>query len=734
MGGALLSSKIVNQEEEPSLRAIPATKTAVIAAIGITERGPIGVATLCQSWEDYVKNFGSFLLTSDLPLAIWGIYQQDRGAWVYVTRTVHYTDLDAPTHTGVKAAVNIPGTSAVASAGAVTGSAAAPINLEPGQTLDIHVDEDGGGSEVATFDAARATRAGSGLAIVALNTLTLLFKIDGGDQQTVTFTAAETTVALVVDKINDTILNGVAVVNAGEVDIRGSIRGTSGSVEIVGGTALTEIGHTVGTTSGSGDVANINAVTLAEIQAVIAADITTATITVTQEGTGEITLTSDTSGVSSSVQVEVASTATGFGFDNLLHSGTASTTSTTLIATGADEGTYFEALRVVIAAASNGVATYFNMTVQTSAGIILETFPNCQSADDSADDFVEAVVTRIGSRYMDVADQATTVRPDNGTYTPTGGDDGLTSIDANDYLGTAAGQTGIHSFDTVETITILTIPGQSGSALHNGMLTYCETDREGLVFAVLDPPASQTPAQIVTYVKTTAALKGASEFGAIYWPEIKVQNPNKTIFGTGDTVTVPPAAWVAGVYSKVDDAREGGIYDPPAGVERGRITGLQGFENDDVLREEVRDLIVPELINPITALENHGRFIDGVETLKADGNFPTIAERRGVSYMQSRVKDGTQFARHSNNDASLRARLFRTVFNFLRNQMMLGAFRTKEPQTAFFVDVSEALNPPSEVALFKVNGRIGLATQKPAKFIIWSWSQDTRALDDELAG
>lgn len=64
--------------------------------------------------------------------------------------------------------------------------------------------------------------------------------------------------------------------------------------------------------------------------------------------------------------------------------------------------------------------------------------------------------------------------------------------------------------------------------------------------------------------------------------------------------------------------------------------------------------------------------------------------------------------------------------------MNLGAFRTKDPATAFFVDLSDALNPPSVVFQKKVIGRIGLATQKPADWIIFYFSQDTRALLEEL--
>jgi hypothetical protein len=63
----------------------------------------------------------------------------------------------------------------------------------------------------------------------------------------------------------------------------------------------------------------------------------------------------------------------------------------------------------------------------------------------------------------------------------------------------------------------------------------------------------------------------------------------------------------------------------------------------------------------------------------------------------------------------------------------LNAFASTVPDEAFFVDVSEALNPPTERFAGKLNVRVGLATQKPAKFLVLSFSQDTRAFDEELA-
>jgi phage tail sheath protein FI len=268
------------------------------------------------------------------------------------------------------------------------------------------------------------------------------------------------------------------------------------------------------------------------------------------------------------------------------------------------------------------------------------------------------------------------------------------------------------------------------------MVTYVEGQRQGFTFAVLDPPAGLTAAAMVTYTETTAALIGISSRAAIYWPRIKVLNPSKSVYGSTDTIVVPPAAWVCGVMSRTDRAREGGVYDPPAGIDqnRGVILGCLGFETDEVLDERKRDLVAPKLINPISRETGTPRFIDGEETLKADDNFPTVSERRGVIYIQRQLKQGTTFARHTNHDGALRARVFRTIFQFLKAQMNVNAFRTKDTQTAFFVDVSEALNPPSVVFARKVIARIGLATQKSAKWVILRFSQDTRALEEELAG
>lgn len=528
MSGQLLSSKVVVVEEPPRAPSIPTISTSVVGAVGITERGPIGVPTLVTSFEQFVDIFGGYVANSDLVLAADGFFQNG-GQQLWVVRTVHYTD--------------------------------------------------------ATRAATKTSSAG---------TLPL----------------------------NDR----------------------------------------------------------------------------------------------------------------------AQTPVPTLRVYGRWDGGYANALRVIIGAATSGAADEFNLAVD-DGGITVETFPNL-SMDATKPNYVVAVINdpAQGSQLVNAEDlDSTSASPVNlpatGKFGPlTTGDDGLTNLADADFIGNVAGKTGLRALDTVQDLTVLIVPGRATSAVHQAMLTYCEVTRDKAVFAILDPPANRSATDIVTYVQTTAAILGLSEFGAIYWPRVRVSNPAAAVYGNASELTVAPSGYVAGVYARVDGSRPGGVYVPPAGIVNGVLQGVLGFETDEVLDEAKRDLVFPKRINPLTVYPGTPRHIDGARTLKGNGNFPTVAERRGVIFIEQSLKQGTLFAKHQNNTEALRATLSRTVTAFLLVQLKNAAFATTDPKTAFFVDFGDDLNTPSVIDSGQVVGRIGVATAKPAEFVVLRFSQDTRALDAELAG
>jgi uncharacterized protein len=347
------------------------------------------------------------------------------------------------------------------------------------------------------------------------------------------------------------------------------------------------------------------------------------------------------------------------------------------------------------------------------------------SADQAHARFIEKLVNdpKSGSGLVRLAVQTGSegILPKPQSVQLAGGDDGLSGLTDQDFVGSELSKTGLRALDSVQDLSLLMIPGMATPVVHTSMIQYCEVARSSMVFAVLDPPADQSAQEIVEYVRTTAKLEEATEHAAIYWPRVRILNPAKAILGSDDTITVPPSGIICGVYARNDGAQPGGIYDPPAGIEKGKMLGVVGFENDETLEEAKRDLIYPWRINPLTTGPSMPRYIDGSRTLKGTGNFPYIGERRGVTFIERSLKDGLQFARHKNNTEALRAQVQRTITSFLMTQMNNGAFRSKEPEKAFFVDLSE--NGEEEILAGRLNVRVGLATNKPAEFIELRFSQ-----------
>jgi hypothetical protein len=154
-------------------------------------------------------------------------------------------------------------------------AASETYDLEPGDTLLVRVD--GGASQPATFDAAAAVDLGTGTEPFTIGAAEQLdLDINGSGTQSFVFVGTETTAQNVADLINATASGFVASDVSGAVELRTDRRGTGASVEVlVSSTAglLVELGLPVGTESGTGDVANIDAVTAAEIASVVTADI-----------------------------------------------------------------------------------------------------------------------------------------------------------------------------------------------------------------------------------------------------------------------------------------------------------------------------------------------------------------------------------------------------------------------------------------------------------------------------
>ena len=86
---------------------------------------------------------------------------------------------------------------------------------------------------------------------------TLQVAVDRGSTQTITFQAADQTLALVVDRINATLTGAVASAagdDGDELKIETNSKGLNSLLEIVGGTGVAQLGHLVTSGKGHGGV------------------------------------------------------------------------------------------------------------------------------------------------------------------------------------------------------------------------------------------------------------------------------------------------------------------------------------------------------------------------------------------------------------------------------------------------------------------------------------------------
>lgn len=738
-----LASEVRVQEEQNAVRQIDAGSVLVLGMAGIAERGPIGEFTRSTSFSEWTKQHGEHTLTNlDVVEAVRGFFDNG-GTQLIFSRVVHCTVQGDPTTKVSSAAALTLDTAAGSATAGYVESALQPFNMEPAQTLVVSMD--GGGNQTFTIAAAAAALTSGAETFNITNGQTLIFEVNGGSQLTKAFATGEfvsiaaATAEEVVASLNAFFAANqagcVASVTGGGTTVTvTTVRRGSGAALTITGTA-TALGALIGSSTGTGDAADIDAVTAAEL----AAKLSTLTGGVAAAVGGRLRITSSTTGPSSSAQVVASSTGdTATGFDNAVHSGSNGAAANTLTLDAKTDGAFANELEIQIAAATSGEAERFNLYVIRN-GVIRERWFNL-SMDDTDANYIETVLNDelTGSDYIQATDldfAGTSQRPGSGTFGPmTGGSDGLIGLADTDYIGgeTANGSMGFRLFDE-EDVDVIVAPGRATAAVQNAMITYCEVVREGLCFAVLDPPRNQSAAQMVTYMESTASLLELSEHGAMYWPNVKVTNPNKALYGNTPDIVIAPSGHMAGLYARTDASKVGGTFEQPAGTERGLLRNVIGLEMPEVKKKPKRELVYPKRINPISQEKGTPIFVDGSRTLKSTGSWPSIGQRRGVIEVEKKLIPGLAFMRHRNIKEKLYNEGKRTVLVYLSELTRNDAFKSTDPAKAFFIDFGAGLNPPSVQAQKTVVARIGLATSEPAEFIVLLVGPDNRALEEELA-
>ncbi len=164
-------------------------------------------------------------------------------------------------------------------------------DLEPAQHLDLDI---GAGTVAATFNATVGTKASGAQTFPDgfVGGEKMVITVDAGTPQqigplTVTFLAGDTTQAAVIARINLAFGFTFAIAtDATHFHLDGRVRGTSGNVQVISQDAGVATALAFNTTigSGTGNVANIDAVTFAEVQTIVQAAVAGTTVDQTPSG------------------------------------------------------------------------------------------------------------------------------------------------------------------------------------------------------------------------------------------------------------------------------------------------------------------------------------------------------------------------------------------------------------------------------------------------------------------
>jgi uncharacterized protein len=272
----------------------------------------------------------------------------------------------------------------------------------------------------------------------------------------------------------------------------------------------------------------------------------------------------------------------------------------------------------------------------------------------------------------------------------------------------------------VRDVSIIVLPGKymqpdgSGDPAISATLAHCEKMKNRML--IVDPPPGLELDQAATV--NQLALP-SSTYTALYYPWVKVANPFYNAEKRPDlakTIDVAPSAFAAGMWARIDGKR--GVWKAPAGMEAGLI-GAAGLQY--LVEDGEQDQLNPLGVNCFRNMPGGGRVIWGTRTLatKADPEWRYVPVRRTAIMIEQSIFEGIQWAVFEPNDHRLWSALRGNIGNFMNGLFRVGAFQGEKASDAYFVrcGLGDTMTQ-GEIDAGQVIVIVGFAPLKPAEFVI----------------
>ncbi len=387
---------------------------------------------------------------------------------------------------------------------------------------------------------------------------------------------------------------------------------------------------------------------------------------------------------------------------------------------------------VSIAVANGTAAASFRIDISDGANVV-EVYDNIPDATPGqALNRVNGTSARVRLSFIPAG--AAAARPNNAAATPlaggvdsnmAGGADGA-AITPGDFSGDPAAtpdqRTGFAGLELIDEVNMLIAPDEvNGTIANNDQITtelvnQCERLRDR--FAILSIPAGSGDVQALRPPRD-------SSYGAVYYPWIRIFDARLQ-----DTLLVPPAGHVAGIYARSDIER--GVHKAPAnevvqGMVYRDINGVRRPLEYDIGRggpghpQSARRERDPRL--PRRRPQHPGLGARAPCRAIRCGATSTYGGCSFISRSRStRERSGSSSSRTMSRPGRASGRASAI---FLLTVWRNGALRGLTQDEAFFVRCDRTTMTEAEIDAGMLICEIGIAPVKPAEFVIFRIQQKT---------
>lgn len=702
----------VDGKATPSIQAAPTSVTGFSIK---AQRGIPGQVARVTNWSQFVEHFGSYVQSAYGAYAVRGFFDNG-GTTAYITRVVN-TGSAEPTAATIQTtngpwslnsgdsltfesdALDTPvGVSFVHGPARLQGSAG-PFDLDAGagSGKDINLTVNGVAGDSYQF--LPGDFVGGLASATAAEVVAVLNRQFGGIQAWV----------------DDT---------TGELRVR-TDRGDLGASLQATGTAAADLGlEDDGLVPGTGNVAEINAVTAAEAVAVLSAALVEHDFRMELLGDA-LAIVHPTPGSEHWIQVVDAGDGVPavFGFDNETHYGEDATDAGAAVASShsfgtltvtagyrgqEDVGGWGDGIAVEIAENEGGggrfdlIVSYGGREVERWTGLSM-------SSGDSA--YAERVLNDeyAGSKFVMVTALGDASPPATVATGLSGGTDGGFPSRSAELNAFAAS---IDLFDLFD-IQLLCCPEAHDGAVVMKGLSHC-ANKGDRMFIGHTPQGIRAPDIKAGY---SGAFQG-NRYGALYFPWIQVADP------IGTRKWIPPTGHVLGTFARTE--RERGIWKAPAGNAarlRGALDVLHHISDDDHT-----NLVKSASVNAVRFISGQGIVIDSSRTLSTNSLWLFVNVRLLFNYVKSSLKAGLRWVVQEPNDEALWNKVnYNSVRPFLMGLWRRGAFGPGSPDDVFSIKVDGENNPPANIQQGIFNVEVYFYPSRPAETIVITIGQQEGA-------